>query len=200
MFNNNLVIINKNRNKIVKSLNKKKYKNSSQRGQIHPYHLVDISPWPILSAFSAFSVVLSLAFYSHFYMNGFDRFIISLIVLIIGASIWWRDVVREATFEGLHTFYVITGLKKGMVLFILSEVMLFFAFFWGFFHSSLNPTLEIGSVWPPIGIEPMDTWGIPLLNTIILLTSGATVTWAHYGLVVGYRKQVVFGFIFTVIL
>jgi len=116
MLSNNLVT--NVDNKILKSFLKQKYKTSAQRGQIHPYHLVDISPWPILSAFSAFSVVLSLAFYAHFYMNGFDRFIISLIVLIAGASIWWRDVVREATFEGLHTFYVITGLKKGMVLFI----------------------------------------------------------------------------------
>jgi len=131
MFNQNL-FMNSN-NKILKSFLKEKYKTSAQRGQIHPYHLVDISPWPILTSFSAFSVVLSLAFYAHFYMNGFDRFIISLIILIIGAGIWWRDVVREATFEGLHTFYVITGLKKGMVLFILSEVMLFFSFFSGDF-------------------------------------------------------------------
>lgn len=200
MLNKSLIL--KNNKKILKSIlnNKNKYKTSSQRGQIHPFHLVDVSPWPILTAFSMFAVVLSLAFYIHFFIGGFSRLIISLIILIIGAGIWWRDVVREATFEGLHTFYVIAGLKMGMVLFILSEVMLFFAFFWGFFHSSLNPTLEIGSVWPPIGIEPMDTWGIPLLNTIILLTSGATVTWAHYGLVAGYRKQVILGLITTVVL
>jgi len=194
-------LISKNNKKILKNVNNNnKYKTSSQRGQIHPYHLVDVSPWPILTSFSAFAVVLSLAFYAHFFNNGFDRFIIALIILIFGAGIWWRDVVREATFEGLHTSYVVNGLKNGMILFILSEVMLFFAFFWGFFHSSLNPTLEIGSVWPPIGIEPMDTWGIPLLNTIILLTSGATVTWAHYGLVAGYRKQVILGLIVTVAL
>lgn len=121
-------------------------------------------------------------------MNGFDCFIILLIVLIIGVSIWWRDVVREVIFEGLYIFYVIIGLKKGMVLFILLEVMLFFVFFWGFFYLSLNLILEIGSVWFFIGIEFMDIWGILLLNIIILLILGVIVIWVYYGLVVGYRK------------
>ena len=88
----------------------------------------------------------------------------------------------------------------GMILFILSEVMFFFGFFWAFFHSALAPTPEIGSVWPPQGIEVINAWGIPLLNTIILLTSGATITWAHHAIVAGNRRNAIIGFVLTLTL
>ena len=88
--------------------------------------------------------------------------------------VWWRDIVRESTYEGHHTMTVQAGLRWGM-LFIVSEVMFFLAFFWAFFHSSLAPTVEIGAMWPPKGIEVLDPWGVPFLNTLILLTSGASV-------------------------
>jgi cytochrome c oxidase subunit 3 len=87
----------------------------------------------------------------------------------------------------------------GMVLFIVSEAMLFFAFFWAFFHSSLNPTMEIGCVWPPKGIEAINPWHVPLLNTFVLVTSGAYVTWAHYSLLAGYRRQTIHALLFTII-
>jgi cytochrome c oxidase subunit 3 len=102
---------------------------------------------------------------------------------------WWRDIVRESTFEGNHTTLVQTSLKYGMVLFIISEVMFFFSIFWAYFHSSLAPVPEIGSIWPPLGVESIYAWGIPLLNTILLLSSGATVTWAHHALLTGNKNQ-----------
>jgi len=102
---------------------------------------------------------------------------------------WWRDVSREATFQGHHTVPVGVGLRWGMILFITSEVLFFFAFFWAFFHSSLAPTVELGSHWPPTGIEPLNPFHVPLLNTAVLLASGVTVTWAHHSLLAGNRAE-----------
>jgi len=115
-------------------------------------------------------------------------------------GIWWRDVVREGTFEGHHTSYVRKGIKFGMILFIVSEVMFFFAFFWAFFTSSLNPTVEIGCVWPPKGIIAINPWHIPLLNTFVLITSGAFITWSHHAMLAGYRKESIEALIYTIIL
>jgi heme/copper-type cytochrome/quinol oxidase subunit 3 len=165
-----------------------------------PFHLVDPSPWPILGAFSAFILVSNFGGYMHFFMYSYIGVIFGFILLITIAIMWWQDVVREATYEGLHSTFVLVGFKYGMLLFIISEVMLFFAFFWAYFHSSLNPTSALGCIWPPVGILPMNPWSIPLLNTIILLTSGATVTWAHYAMINGSRRQVILALITTVIL
>ena len=114
--------------------------------------------------------------------------------------VWWRDVIRESTFQGHHTTPVQLGLRYGMILFIASEVMFFLAFFWAFFHSSLAPTVELGAVWPPKGITVLDPWEIPFLNTIILLTSGAAVTWAHHAILAGYRKEGITGLGITILL
>jgi len=105
--------------------------------------------------------------------------------------VWWRDIVREGTMEGQHTSMVQLGRRSGMLLFIVSEVRFFFAFFWAFFWAALAPTPEIGSVWPPRGIEVLNAWEVPFLNTLILLTSGASVTWAHHGRVSGNREEAV---------
>jgi cytochrome c oxidase subunit 3 len=113
---------------------------------------------------------------------------------------WWRDIIREATFEEQHTSIVQRGLRLGMVLFIISEIMFFFAFFWAFFHSSLSPTFNIGGVWPPTGINTIQTSGIPLTNTFILLTSGATVTWAHHGVIARAKRNSLTALIATIVL
>jgi cytochrome c oxidase subunit 3 len=113
---------------------------------------------------------------------------------------WWRDVIREGTYQGLHTILVGIGLRWGIILFITSEVFFFLSFFWAFFHRSLAPAIEIGTVWPPIGIKPFNPFQIPLLNTAILLGSGVTVTWAHHGLIDSNHKQVKHALLLTVLL
>lgn len=161
----------------------------TRRIQTHPFHIVDPSPWPFLASLGAFFTLFGFAMYMHYYEFGFNLFLGGLILLVSIMAIWWRDVIREATFEGHHTSYVRKGLKLGMILFITSEIMLFFAFFWAFFHSSLNPTIEIGCVWPPKGIIALNPWHIPLLNTLVLVTSGAFITWAHYALLTDNRDE-----------
>nr|YP_009707964.1 cytochrome c oxidase subunit III [Xystrocera globosa]QEU57262.1 cytochrome c oxidase subunit III [Xystrocera globosa] len=164
----------------------------------HPFHLVDVSPWPILGAFSAMITLMGLIKWFHLYQN--DLFLLGTFITMLIMYQWWRDIVREATFQGLHTFKVAMGLRWGMILFITSEVFFFISFFWGFFHNSLAPSVEIGMIWPPKGIQPFNPLEIPLLNTLILLTSGLTVTWAHHSLMENNYKQALQGLVLTVIL
>nr|QCP68706.1 cytochrome c oxidase subunit 3 [Altica fragariae] len=164
----------------------------------HPYHLVDISPWPILGAISAMTTMMGLIQWFHLYNN--KLLMIGLLTISLIMFQWWRDITRESTFQGLHTLLVTNGMRWGMILFITSEVLFFFSFFWGFFHSSLSPSIEIGLQWPPKGIVTFNPLEIPLLNTIILLTSGLTVTWAHHSLMENDYKQALQSLIFTVLL
>jgi len=168
--------------------------------QKHPFHVVDSSPWPIFTALSVFLTFSGLALYMHFFTKGGWMIVLGLTSIVVCASFWWRDVIREATFEGQHTSHVRTGLKMGMVLFIVSEAMLFFAFFWSFFHASLNPVPEIGCVWPPKGIEALNPFHVPFLNTLVLVHSGAMVTWAHYSVLAGNRRDSISALIFTLLL
>lgn len=152
----------------------------------HPFHLVDPSPWPLFVSLGLFSLILGFTMYLHSFKEKTFFFIsLGLCLTLIAIISWFRDIVREATFEGHHTKAVRKGLKIGMILFIASEVMFFFAFFWAFFHSSLSPVPSIGGVWPPEAIITIYPWGFPLINTIILICSGVTLTWAHRSLVEG---------------
>jgi len=153
--------------------------------QRHPFHLVDMSPWPLLASFMALAMTFGTVMAFHGYMGGVFMAQMGGLGVVYAATCWWRDVVREGTYGGHHTAAVQTGLRMGMGLFILSEVMFFLAFFWAFFHSALNPTDALGGIWPPTGIDPLNAWEVPLWNTILLLSSGATVTVAHHALLVG---------------
>jgi len=167
---------------------------------LHPFHLVTPSPWPMFASFAAFIMTVGGVMYMHSYKLGGFTLAFGVVYLVLILSLWWRDVIREATFEGMHTTAVQRGLKMGVVLFIVSEVMFFFAFFWAYFHSSLAPAIEIGSIWPPAGIAVFNPWGVPLLNTLILLLSGVTITYAHHALTAGNRFYLVDGLAFTIIL
>nr|YP_010946874.1 cytochrome c oxidase subunit III [Sorineuchora nigra]WGO57631.1 cytochrome c oxidase subunit III [Sorineuchora nigra] len=164
----------------------------------HPFHLVDQSPWPLTGAMGAMLTMMGLIKWFHQYNQ--NLMMLGFMVLILTMLQWWRDIVREGTYQGLHTKTVTKGLRWGMILFIISEVFFFISFFWAFFHSSLSPTVEIGSIWPPVGISPFNPLQIPLLNTAILLSSGVTITWAHHSLLMNNYNQTLQGLFFTVIL
>lgn len=166
----------------------------------HPYHLVDPSPWPIIGSMGAFGMTAGGVMYFHKYVFGELLLLVSLLLVILVMIVWWRDVIREATYMGFHTIVVQKGLKLGMILFILSEVCFFISFFWAFYHSALVPTVEVGSIWPPVGISPLNAFEVPLLNTAILLASGATVTWSHHAMISGNRKETIVGLAATVVL
>lgn len=167
--------------------------------QANPYHLVEPSPWPLLSSFSLLAITFSLVLYFHGYTSFyFVGFTLSNVVIVI--LLWFRDVTAEGTYQGNHTFAVQKGLAIGFALFLVSEVIVFFSVFWAFFHSALAPTVELGVHWPPIGIDPLSPFEVPLLNTLLLLSSGASITYAHHALIGNNRSGAIWGTVLTVVL
>nr|YP_010835929.1 cytochrome c oxidase subunit III [Cunedda sp. 1 SJ-2023a]WGC89448.1 cytochrome c oxidase subunit III [Cunedda sp. 1 SJ-2023a] len=164
----------------------------------HPYHLVDMSPWPITGSIGVMTLTSGLILWFHkFNMN---LMLLGVIIILLTMIQWWRDVTRESTFQGLHTNKVVLSMKLGMILFILSEVLFFLSFFWAYFHSILSPSMEIGLQWPPLGIKPFNPINIPMLNTMILLSSGISLTWAHHSLINKNFSQSIKSMIMTIIL
>nr|YP_010531735.1 cytochrome c oxidase subunit III [Aspidoscelis sexlineatus]UXX18680.1 cytochrome c oxidase subunit III [Aspidoscelis sexlineatus]UXX18693.1 cytochrome c oxidase subunit III [Aspidoscelis sexlineatus]UXX18706.1 cytochrome c oxidase subunit III [Aspidoscelis sexlineatus]UXX18719.1 cytochrome c oxidase subunit III [Aspidoscelis sexlineatus] len=166
--------------------------------QAHSYHMVNPSPWPLTGATAAFALTGGLVMWFHH--NKLVLLQIGLILMFLTMIQWWRDIVRESTFQGHHTPTVQKGLRYGMILFITSEVFFFIGFFWAFYHSSLAPTPELGGQWPPSGIFPLNPMEVPLLNTAVLLASGITVTWAHHAIMSGKHKEATQALTLTIIL
>ncbi len=164
----------------------------------HPYHMVNESPWPILAAGGGIGLTSGLLLWFHG-LNP-NMFLLRLLILIIVSKQWWRDVSREGTLQGLHSKIVESGLRWGIVLFIISEIIFFLSFFWAFFHRRLAPAVELGSEWPPRGILTFSAFRVPLLNTIILLSSGISVTWAHHAILENNHSQTTQSLILTLIL
>jgi cytochrome c oxidase subunit 3 len=170
-------------------------------GLKQPYHLVNPSPWPIMGAASAGVTVLGIVLAAHF--HSYILLAIGLLGVIATMYRWWRDVVGESRTAGLHSAVVRLGLRYGMMLFITSEVMFFVAFFWAYFHFALYPDHVLDAkvaMWPPEGIRTFDPFHLPFLNTMILLLSGTTVTWAHHSLIEGDRQGLLRGLGLTVLL
>jgi cytochrome c oxidase subunit 3 len=175
----------------------------------HDYHLVDPSPWPAVGAASAFILAVGAILWMH-QMTSLAPLIfgVGVIGTLYTMIVWWRDVILEAQYKGNHTRVVQISHRYGMILFIASEVMFFVAWFWAYFNTALFPgdvqevarVAATGGVWPPKGIETFDPWHLPLLNTLILLTSGTTVTWAHHALLHNDREGLKWGLILTIVL
>jgi cytochrome c oxidase subunit 3 len=161
----------------------------------HPYHLIDPSPWPFVGSLSALLLGIGAVLAMH--KQGPWVLYAGVFLLIVTMVGWWRDMLREATPEN-HTPIVETTLRWGVVLFIISEVMFFVAFFWSYFHASLFPSEVVGGVWPPKNIQTIDPFRLPYLNTLLLLLSGTTVTWAHHSLVEGDHRNYLRGLACTI--
>ncbi|KAF0143384.1 MAG: cytochrome c oxidase subunit III [Rhodospirillaceae bacterium] len=163
----------------------------------HPFHMVHPSPWPMVGAGAAFVLALGLVLLMH--DHGPWGLIAGFILVLFTMAGWWRDVIRESVVDDVHTSPVRHGLRVGMGLFILSEVMFFAAFFWAFFHNALQVSPGV-TQWPPPSIQPFNPWGVPFLNTLILLSSGMTVNWAHHAVRADHRRNIILGLAVTVAL
>jgi len=188
---------------------------SAENAHSHDYHLVDPSPWPIVGTIAGSLGFFGLLVYMHpsFFGEELEETLIAtgpwlfapgVGLLFVTVWYWWRDVIQEAEHDGYHKPIVQLGMRYGMALFICSEVMFFAAFFWAFFNSSLAPKempYDVpGGVWPPEGVVTFNAFELPFLNTLILLLSGVTVTWAHHALIAGNRKNLILGLGITIAL
>tara|TARA_B100000686_G_scaffold296774_2_gene328603 strand:+ start:631 stop:1485 length:855 start_codon:yes stop_codon:yes gene_type:complete len=167
-------------------------------GNKHPYHLVDPSPWPFIGSIAGFALAIGAVLYMHLEIKWL--FYVGLLAVMATMAGWFWEVIKEAEYRGFHNPVVQVGMRYGMVLFIASEVMFFVAWFWAYFNAALFPTAQIEGVWPPPTVTTFDPWDLPFLNTLILLMSGITVTWAHHALREGNRRYFLQGLALTIFL
>ena len=174
----------------------------------HDYHLVNPSPWPLIGSLGAFTLAIGAVLWMNKDATGdFGGMAGQPWVMIAGFALvfytmigWWRDVVRESVVTHEHTPVVKLGLRYGMILFIASEVMFFVAWFWAYFGVAFFPTDHGFAAWPPAGIQTFDPWHLPLVGTLVLLTSGTTITWAHHAIQTEDRSGAIWGLAITILL
>nr|AHA52588.1 cytochrome c oxidase subunit III [Sigalphus bicolor] len=163
-----------------------------------PFHLVTVSPWPLMLSFSL--MLTMIGFIKFIIMKKIFLFTLSFILLIFLMIQWWRDVTRESTIQGFHSMKVLKGIQLGMLLFILFEIMFFLSFFWSYFHLILSPGVEIGMNFPLNNIILFNPFNVPLLNTIILLSSGVSITLTHFCILMSHKKMSLLNIFITIFL
>lgn len=163
-----------------------------------PFLPVQSSFWPLLVSLSLFTTLSNTVLYINFKVPLSDLLVAAFLTVLI-SLLWWKDFCRERIL-GYHTHKLEVSLRVAMLLFILSEVFFFVSFFWAFYDSSLSPTVEVGLQWPPKGISPLSVYSVPLLNTIILLSRGISVTWCHHSIINNYFFKSVRRLFLTVLL
>jgi len=168
--------------------------------QGHPFHLVSPSPWPLFTCISLLNLTLTGVLTIHGFSYAGNWLLFSFISVTASMAFWFRDIISEGTYLGNHTLAVQKGLNLGVALFIASEALFFLAIFWAYFHSALSPTVELGAQWPPKGIDAINAFELPLLNTVLLLASGVTITYSHHSLIQEKRKAALYGALLTIIL
>nr|BCR02910.1 cytochrome oxidase subunit 3 [Riccardoella tokyoensis] len=166
--------------------------------KFHKFHMVTPSPWPVTNSIMMFNLMSSITYLLIYNNNKLT--IIMMSMTMITMMLWWKDVIRESLMQGQHQQIVMNSLKMGMIMFIMSEMMLFTSFFWAYFHSSLNPSMEIGMIWPPMSINSFNPINVPLLNTIILISSGISITWSHHMLMTNNKKESLKSMLITLML
>lgn len=166
--------------------------------KFHQFHIVETRPWPFLASIATLTLLSSIVLWNKNHI--ITPLLLSLTLTSLTSFLWWKDVIRERKNQGFHFNRVLIGLKIGIILFITSEVFFFVSFFWAYFHSRVSPNIEIGQNWPPKSIEAFNPINVPLLNTIILLSSGVSITWAHHEIIKNNIKKIKLSLLLTVLL